>query len=291
MEVKDINSEKGLVVLQFSTYGSLDRDGDRSNKGMFTKSVKESFSDVRTFVNHDKNLSWGKPLRVWDDEKGAYSETKASKSVLGQDTLIMIDEEVIQDVSFGFDTKGGKTKEITNKGRDLLEVKLWEYSPLTHWGAHPASGVISVTKSFSPVQFSKAMSQEEQDVFLAVAHSDNMSIQSLVNLWISLDTSSGMYSWLGWHIAQRLELTQSIRSELRWNPAETTVLKAHIQTMEKFVRDTKASDDCIKEVQQEIKNAKLFLLELDTAYTGVASQPSASDRDWSSLAKQLLTTN
>lgn len=46
--------------------------------------------------------------------------------------------------------------------------------------------------------------------------------------------------------------------------------------MEKFCRNTNASDDCITSVLTEIKNAKELISEYNTVFTQVATEPDAS---------------
>lgn len=207
---KDMDSSKRIVILAFATYNSIDRDGDIARKGMFTKSVKESFSDIRMLLNHDPKQAPGKPMEVWEDDTHAYSKSFIGTHTLGDDTLKMLDEGIIKDVSYGFDPiKSTAVKKEGSKGRDFKEAKLWEYSPLTHWGAHPGSHVESVTKS---------------------AEMDNA----------------------------------------------VTKLKDHILAMEKFCRDTKASDICIQNILGEIALAKDFISKYDTADTPLISEPTAS---------------
>lgn len=69
--------------------------------------------------------------------------------------------------------------------------------------------------------------------------------------------------------------------------------KARIEKIESFCRNTNASDDCIINLQEEIKGAKQFLSSFDTALTGVINQPDASrdDNDREAFRKKLLLFN
>jgi len=284
-ELKDIDKPKRRIINRYAVFDNKDRDGDISRKGMTTKTTTENFAEIRFFLNHNKEQAPGRPEKMWEQPDGAYADSFCGTHTLGNDVLIMADEGIIKGASFGYEVK--KSNKLADGTRELKELQIWEYSLLTHWGANPLAGPTAVTKSFSPDALTKAMSIQEQDVILQVTHMDNQSIQKLVELWLSLDTSSDFYSWMGWHIGRRIEMTQTLRSELKFNPAETTILKEHIQTMEKFTRNTKASDDCIKQVQQEIKNAKLFLLDLDTASTPLATEPGASElKEWASAFEE-----
>lgn len=48
----------------------------------------------------------------------------------------------------------------------------------------------------------------------------------------------------------------------------------HLDTLEKFCRNTKASDDCIRSMMQEAQNMKQFISEYNTAFTH--KEPDAS---------------
>lgn len=53
-------------------------------------------------------------------------------------------------------------------------------------------------------------------------------------------------------------------------------LKQHIVTMENFCRNTRASDECIKSILQELEEAKAVINRYDTADTQLIIEPDAS---------------
>jgi phage head maturation protease len=65
-------------------------------------------------------------------------------------------------------------------------------------------------------------------------------------------------------------------------------LKARIDKMEKFCRNTNASDDCIKNLLQEIAEVKGILSANDTVSTQPITEPDASVKEFSN-ALRLLT--
>lgn len=198
LKVKDISIQSREAVLAHATYGTLDKDQDRANRGMFDKSWKENMHLLRYFLNHDKKQAPGRAIRAWDDDEHAYTQVKHGTHTLGEDVLKMIDEGVIVGVSYGFVPV--KQRKIQNKGFDYFEVTHLETSVLTHWGAHDDSHVVAVKKAFN----------------------DN----------------------------QAKELHESIAR------------------MEKFIRDTTASDAAIVAVQKELRKAKQLLKQsTDTAIT------------------------
>ena len=146
LELKDLDDSKGIVSFYFSSFGNKDSDGDILQKGAFTKSIKENLSRIKHFKNHDPKLAVGKILELGEDEKGAFAVSQMSKSTLGKDTLIEYKEGIISEHSHGFQT----INESFSKDRDaniITEVKLWEVSSLTHWGANsqtPVTGIKSL---------------------------------------------------------------------------------------------------------------------------------------------------
>ncbi len=187
--LKDLNLQSREAVIAHATYKTLDREQDLANRGMFDKSWKEGFHDLRYFFNHEKKQAPGKPIRAWDDDDHAYTQVKHGTHTLGEDTLKMLDEGTIVAASYGFIPI--KQKKLQNKGLSFMEVKHMETSVLTHWGAHEESGL---------VQVKKAMETMEMDQ---------------------------IFTWM--------------------------------KNMEKFIRNTSASDDAIQGVEKQLKALKQLL--------------------------------
>lgn len=273
-EKKDIDMGKRTAVLAYATYNSLDRVNDIVRKGMFTKSITESKDDVRLFLNHDKKQAPGRAGEFWEDSEHGYTKAYLGTHTLGNDTLIMLDEGIITDVSYGFDPV--KTKSLGGKKREVNEGKLWEISPLTHWGAHPGSGVIQVSKSFEPSIDFKQLTTSEQDVLRQVIANGQNSIMALVNLAANMETSSDMYTYVMYLISALADRTSGCMSTLKYGEKEVADMRVQLKTMERFVRDTKASDEAIQGVASNIESVKAVISDYDTVDTHVADEPSAS---------------
>jgi len=259
--VKDIDTGKREAVIAFSTYKTLDSDKDRSNRGMFDKSWKENFGMVRYFLNHKKDQAPGKILRLWDDADHAYAQVKHGTHTLGEDVLKQLDEGIIVAASFGFEAI--RYKPIKDKGMDFLEVKHHEVSALTHWGAHSDSKPVSVTKALTELPFRlKQLSQPEQDMLISILANDMNSLQLALTTAADLDTSSDLYTFVMWLISRRAEIIANLRSELKWGTKEA--LDQHVAKMQKFIRTTSASDECIQQVQ---KSLNILTNNSDTATT------------------------
>lgn len=66
-------------------------------------------------------------------------------------------------------------------------------------------------------------------------------------------------------------------------------IKSHIQAMDSFCRNATASDESIKAIYAELKQAQDLLSKYDTASTQLIIEPDASNKD--SFYKQLLLLN
>lgn len=262
LSVKDIDLAKREAVIAFATYKSLDLDGDRSNRGMFDKSWKENMGIVRYFKNHNKNIAPGRILRLWDDDTHAYAQVKHGTHTEGEDVLKQLDEQIIVAASFGFDPI--KYKDIKGKGKDFTEVKHYEVSALTHWGAHTDSGPVAVQKAASQFNFRmKSLSQPEQDLLMLLIGNGMNSIQAAIDVATQLEPDSDLYTFVMWFISRHAEIIGGLRSELRYGMKEK--IDGQIAKMQKFIRNTDATDECIISVKQSLNI--LLNKSSDTAFS------------------------
>jgi HK97 family phage prohead protease len=249
LSVKDIDLAKREAVIAFATYKSLDLDGDRSNRGMFDKSWRENRGIVRYFLNHKKEQAPGKVEQLWDDDSHAFARVKHGTHTLGDDVLKQLDEGIIVAASFGFDPI--RYKDIKGKGKDFTEVKHYEVSALTHWGAHTDSGPVKVNKSLAEFEFRlKSLSQSEQDLLQLLINNGMDSIRAAMDVAVQLDPDSDLYTFVMWFISRHADVIGGLRSELRYGMKEK--LDGQISKMQKFIRNSTASDECIKSVQTSL---------------------------------------
>lgn len=272
-ELKDIDKSKRTAVIAHCVYDNIDKTDDISRKGMFKKSWSETKDDINFYFNHNDELAPGKVLEVYEDEKAAYTKAWCGTHTLGNDVLTMMDEGVIKKASFGYITI--KKNFIDVKGRkvrELKEVEHLETSVLTKIPANPLAGVRQVVKALGHLEI-KTLSPTEQSVLKRIAASDMDILKILIDLSASLEPTSDLYTWINWNISRRADYIGDIRSQLKYNSGELKTLEAHIETMERFCRDTKASDDCIKSVLLEIDNSKQLISDYNTALTQAGGNP------------------
>jgi HK97 family phage prohead protease len=262
LSVKDIDLAKREAVIAFATYKTLDLDEDLSTRGMFDKSWRENQGIVRYFLNHDKKQAPGKIEQLWDDDSHAFARVKHGTHTIGDDVLKQLDEGIIVAASFGFDPI--KYKDIKGKGKQFIEVKHYEVSALTHWGAHTDSGPVAVRKAASEHNFKlKSLSQPEQDLLMLLIGNGMNSIQAAIDVATQLEPDSDLYTFVMWFISRHAEIIGGLRSELRYGMKEK--MESQISKMQKFIRNTTASDECILSVKQSLNI--LLNKNSDTAFS------------------------
>lgn len=142
LNAKDIDTKKGIVSFYFADFNSIDVNNRKMNRNAFNRTFNNNFKRFAHLLNHDPSKIIGKPLEVGTDTKGAYMISQLSKSTNGRDALILYEEGIFKEHSFGFqilDSVMEKNIEIVN------EVKMFEASTVT-WGANPNTETISLNK-------------------------------------------------------------------------------------------------------------------------------------------------
>ncbi len=144
--VKDVDTKEGIVSGYFSHFNSKDSDGDVIQKGAFSRSIKDwGPGSVKPRIKHLLNHNPGQPLGVItvlkEDETGLYYESKIGTHTLGKDFLKMVESGLVSEHSIGFKTINEKQESDYNL---ITDVKLWEGSSLTAWGANMNTPLIGV---------------------------------------------------------------------------------------------------------------------------------------------------
>lgn len=143
--IKDVDGKQGIITGYFSVFNNEDSDGDTIVPGAFTKTIAErgptsSQPRIKHLLNHSPYEPIGTLTSLVEDAKGLYYESKPGTHSIGIDTIKMIESGLITEHSIGFETV---RKTVINPDADwrdrkqiLQELKLWEGSSLTGWGAN-----------------------------------------------------------------------------------------------------------------------------------------------------------
>jgi hypothetical protein len=160
--VKDVDGKKGIVTGYFAKFDNVDADGDIIRKGAFTKSIMETGPAstqprIKHLLNHNTNQPLGVLMSLSEDSFGLNYESQIGSHALGQDFIKMVESDLITEHSIGYQTmKFNQIQDyadyMKNPGAgmcELTDLKLWEGSSLTCWGANkdtPLTGLKTGSK-------------------------------------------------------------------------------------------------------------------------------------------------
>jgi HK97 family phage prohead protease len=151
-----------------SYFNNVDSYGEVIQKGAFKKTLNENADRIKVLYQHRTDMPIGKPLEMYEDDKGLYVKAKVSMTDIGKDVLTLIKDGVINEMSIGFDIV---KDEVSNKIRYLKEIRLWEFSPVT-FGANDKAKITGV--------------KELNELLYQVKHSDKEVLNQAITYLKSL---------------------------------------------------------------------------------------------------------
>lgn len=149
-EIKDVDRKTGIIEGYFSAFNILDSDGDITRPGAFTKSLRETGPTaarprVKHLLNHDPSKPVGKLMSLVEDNYGLKYQSQVGSHIQGKDFLEMVDSGLITEHSYGYGVmKEAKCKYEGKDANELIELRVWEGSSLTAWGACEHTPITSV---------------------------------------------------------------------------------------------------------------------------------------------------
>lgn len=156
IELKDFDQNKGLVTFYFAAFGNRDSDGDVIEAGAYKKTIEENRARIKHFKNHNPLEVPGVIGRIEEDTKGAFATSQLAKTTLGRDTLIEYEAGIITEHSQGFNTIQEEFDTMDGVNR-IKEVRLWEVSSLTHWGANENTPTVDVKSLKDPIKLFESL--------------------------------------------------------------------------------------------------------------------------------------
>lgn len=169
LEVKDIDKKNRIVTGYFSTFGNLDSDGDIMMPGAFKRSIQDWGPDgknrIKHLQNHNTNLPLGKLMVIKEDNMGLYYESRLVETTYGSDFIKMVEGGLITEHSIGFITI---REQKTNSGNEISDVKLYEGSSLTAWGANEDTPMLGFKSMVSVEELKEEIRRFEK----FIRHSD-----------------------------------------------------------------------------------------------------------------------
>lgn len=188
----DVDPKLGVVTGYFSRFNNVDADGDIIRPGAFAKTIKEQGPDssqprIKHLLNHDPSQPLGKLMKLTEDATGLSYESQIGKHELGEDFIKMVESGLITEHSIGF--KIVKRNQIQSYENylsnpsagmfEITEVKLYEGSSLTAWGANPMTPITSLKSADQVDMFAAKIAAIEK--FCRNSSATDETIEMLLN--------------------------------------------------------------------------------------------------------------
>lgn len=126
LQLKDatVNLETRIITAYSSTW-DLDQGGDIIKSGAFAKTIAERLDRVKVLRNHNQLI--GRPISAKEDARGLLTESYIGKHELGEETLMLAKDGILDSMSIGYSIPNGKSN-FDGDTRIINEVKLYEWS-------------------------------------------------------------------------------------------------------------------------------------------------------------------
>jgi len=151
LEVKDVDKKEGIISGYFSAFNIKDSDGDIIRPGAFARSIQEWGPDtkgrIKHLMNHNTSQPLGKILELKEDSYGLFYRSKIGSHSLGQDFIKMVESDLIREHSIGFKDITPNDKKKGDDGNNMTDLKLYEGSSLTFWGANEFTQITELKAS------------------------------------------------------------------------------------------------------------------------------------------------
>lgn len=147
LNFKDIDSKKGIVTGYFAAFNSKDSHGDVIEKGAFSKTVAERGPHgkqlIKWLLDHESNKAIGKLIDLKEDDYGLYYEGKVGRHSLGKDFMLMVEDGIINQHSFGYSIIKETFDKSMNVNR-LKELRMYEGSSIQFLGSNPNTPITGI---------------------------------------------------------------------------------------------------------------------------------------------------
>lgn len=162
MDYKAVNFKsedvEGRIFRGYAATWSPDSVGDVIIKGAFAKTLSERADRVKILWQHADPI--GRPVKMVEDDNGLYVEGMISKTRLGDEALELMRDGVVDQMSIGYSVPEGKSDVDAQGIRNIRELKLFEFSPVT-FPANENAFILSV-KNISAAMRDKTLEIDDQ---------------------------------------------------------------------------------------------------------------------------------
>lgn len=124
-----VDSGERIIEGYASVFDVRDFGGDVVQSGAYTKSLQERFPKGRIKVLRDHRGAIGVPLEMHEDGRGLFTRSRISRTPLGDETLTLAEDKVLDGMSVGINIMQQKFGDFDGKStRFITEAMLHEFS-------------------------------------------------------------------------------------------------------------------------------------------------------------------
>jgi HK97 family phage prohead protease len=153
-----------------STFGNVDYVGDMVVAGAYKRTLNNNMGRIKVLRDHESPI--GVPVEAYEDTKGLYTRSRISDTQLGNETLTLLRDGVLDRMSIGYEPV--QKEHGKHEGKDvrfLKEIKLYEWSIVTF----PANDAAAVTGIKALEDLDRAFHEFKAGRLSAVALADMLS--------------------------------------------------------------------------------------------------------------------
>ena len=151
LQIKDVDTEKGVVTIYINAFNNKDSDEDISLPGSFKRTFKNNLKNFQHWLNHERNFFLGFPLELKEDDVGAIAVSQMNikkqfvKDVFEDYRILAANGRTLQ---HSVRVEPIKFEEDRTGGEYIRRVSEWklimEYSTLYGWGANQNTPLIDI---------------------------------------------------------------------------------------------------------------------------------------------------
>lgn len=135
---------KRQVTAYASTFGNVDGNDDIVVKGAYADTLTTDLPSKLIKVKRNHQLIIGKPIHAEEDSTGLLTVSQFSPVPLADETLALVQDEAITDLSIGFKTlERAMTTRDGRRVREVKRVKLFEWSFMDDIPANDRARVVN----------------------------------------------------------------------------------------------------------------------------------------------------
>jgi HK97 family phage prohead protease len=177
-----------------STFGNVDYVGDIVMPGAYKRTLNNNMARIKVLRDHESPI--GRPVEAYEDSKGLYTKSVISDTQLGNETLTLLRDGVLDRMSIGYDPVTKEHGQHEGKQvRFLKEIKLFEWSIVTF----PANDQAAVTgikeledldRAFADFKAQRISAQQLADLLTKSAPTDPAPLEAPADQPPALDSDT-----------------------------------------------------------------------------------------------------